>query len=149
VAILVEHAVSLPYGCLVRSELCLSLRGSKEISMQTRFVTLFLLLAVPVACNDDNSTSTVFGDVPERVDEEVREEYPRTRTDDIAVDYRNIKTDVPSATDDDAIQWMLEVLEWNAHTDEWNDCLEQHDGQDIGCTEPDESTISEDNPLGW
>lgn len=118
--------------------------------MNARLGALFLLLASPIACNDgEGGISTNYGDVPVRVVEGVRREHPATGTDDLAVDYRNIKTDVPSASDDAAVQWIIEVLDWNTQTEAWNDCLERHDGRDVGCTEPDDDAISDDSPLGW
>ena len=87
---------------------------------------------------------------PEDVVEAVRAEHPNPRTDDIGYSYQDAKTQVPDATDDQIAEWIIEAQAWNEAVDEWNTCLESHDGYDRGCSDPEDvAAYSADNPLGW
>ena len=86
--------------------------------------------------------------VPAEVVEAVRDEYPHTSITDIEVSYGQALTEVPDATDEDIVRWMVEAIEHNEAVDEWNACLERSPTGD-GCVEVSDTIVSQDNPFGW
>jgi hypothetical protein len=119
--------------------------------MKRIMIVLLAVLAL-AACGSDSTsepTPAPSDETPSAVIEGVRAEYPHTRTDDIAISYADIKEQDPNATDSQAVQWMVEAIAANEAVKAWNECLEANDGRNVGCIEPPDEPLSEDNPLGW
>jgi hypothetical protein len=127
-----------------------------------RKLTIALVLASVLAlsaCGGGGTSDTNSDEVvpvqedTDAPDEEIYEaiwaKYPDTLIGDIDASYYDAKTSAPDASDDQIVAWMIELLDLNTASEAWNDCLEAHDGYDVGCTEPKdpEEVLSRDNPL--